>query len=100
MCNTQQNVRPYYHTLTSLNFLQDGPGIPLSDYDNHFIMVFDLTATQQSDTEIYYPEVVGAGIRLELFFEKALTDTVEIILLGEKLSTVFIQNDGKVIKDG
>ena len=100
VCNTVQNVRPYYHTLTSLNFQQDGPGIPLSEYGDHFIMVFDLTATQQSDTEIYYPEVVGAGIRLELFFDAALTETVEVILLGEKLSTVFIYNDGKVIKDG
>ena len=100
VCNTQQNVRPYYHTLTSLNFQQDGPGIPLRDYGHHFIMVFDLTATQQSDTEIYYPEVVGAGIRLELFFDKALANTLEIILLGEKLSTVYIHNDGKVIKDG
>ena len=99
-CNTESNVRPYYQTLSSLNFEQDGPGIPLSDYSNHFIMVFDLTATQQCDTEIYHPEVVGGGIRVELLFKEALPETVEVILLGETLSTIFVHHDGRVVKDG
>jgi hypothetical protein len=92
--------RTYFNTIKSLNIEQDGPGILLADYDNHYILVFDLTSTQQADTEVYYPEVVGAGIRIELFFGTALTAPVELIILGEKQSTIFIHNDGRVLKDG
>lgn len=98
--NTTDDVVPYFHTIKSLNFDQDGPGIDLNDFPNHYILVFDLTSTLQADTDVYYPEVVGAAIRLELFFDTTLTDTVELIVLGEKLSTVFIHQDGRVIKDG
>lgn len=98
--NVENNVRPYYNTIKSISFDQDGPGIPLKDYNNHYILVFDLTSTQQADTEVYYPEVIGAGIRLELFFRTALTSPVELIVLGEKLTTIFIEKDGKVTKDG
>ena len=83
ICNTEQNVRPFHQTLTSLNFLQDGPGISLSEFEDHFYLVFDLTIVGQPDTEIYYPEVVGAGIRVELFFKQALSSTVEVIILGK-----------------
>ena len=100
MMNTESNVRPYFNTIKSLNFDQDGPGISLVDYNNHYILVFDLTSTQQADTEVYYPEVVGGGIRIELYFATALTDPVELIILGEKLSTIFINKDGRVVKDG
>ncbi len=100
MMNLENNVRPYFNTMKSLNFDQDGPGIPLIDFDNHYILVFDLTSTQQADTEIYYPEVIGSGIRIELYFSKAVAAPIELIVLGEKLSTVFIHGDGRVIKDG
>lgn len=97
---TSSNVFPYFNTIKSLNFSSDGPNIPLSDYENHFIMVFDLTSTQEASTEIYYPELVGSNIRIELYFDKATEESVEVLFLGEKLTTILIDNQGKVLKDG
>lgn len=98
--NTEANVRPYRQTLQSLNFEQDGPGVSLTEYEDHFWVVIDTTSVLEANTEIYYPEIVGAGIRLELYFSAALTNTLELILLGEQLSTIYIHNDGRVSKDG
>ena len=86
--------------MKSLNFSDDGPGITLNEYNEQFILVIDLTSISQADTEIYYPELVGAGIRVQLYFTNPLVRTTEVILLGEKLSTIFINKDGKVLKDG
>ena len=97
--NTESDVVPYCNTFNSLNFDQDGPGIPLSQYPNHYILAFDLTSTLQADTEVYYPEIVGAGLRVELYFNKPVEHTLEAIFLAEKLSTVFIHNDGRVLKE-
>jgi hypothetical protein len=98
--NTENNVRAYFNTLKSLHFEQDGPAISLADYDHHYILVFDMTSTQQSETEIYYPELIGAGIRIELYFTNNLTDPVEFMVLGERLTSVQIYKDGRVLKDG
>ena len=56
--------------------------------------MFDLTSVQQADTEVYYPEVIGASIRIELYFGTQLANPVELVVLGEKLSTIFIDKDG------
>ena len=98
--NTKDDVVPYFHTLKSLNFEQDGPGISLAQFRNHYILVFDLTSTLQADADLYYPEIVGGAIRIELNFDTGLGHAVELIVLGEKLSTIYIHNDGRVIKDG
>ncbi len=98
--NTENNVQSYFTTIKSLNFKRDGPGIPLQDYDDHYFLVFDLTSTLEADSELYYPELVGSGIRLELYFHPASTEPIEIIVLGEKLSTVFIDHERKIMKDG
>ena len=98
--DTTNDVESYYTTLQSLHFEHDGHGIPLTEYPNHYILVFDLTSTRESNQEVFYPEVSGAGLRIELYFNKALTETVEVYILGEKLSTIYIDADRKVFKNG
>ena len=49
---------------------------------------------------MFYPDVVGAGLRLELYFSRNLINTVEVIVLGERLSTVFIDKNGAIAKNG
>lgn len=94
------NARPYVTTMQALKFEEDGPNIPLSDYENHFVLVFDLTSTQESNVLLYYPDVVGGSLRLEMYFERNLTETIEVIVLGERLSTIFIDKGGSVVKNG
>jgi hypothetical protein len=97
--NTQNDVYAYRTTLKSLNFTHDGPNIFLEDYPNHYILVFDLTSTAESTMDVIYPELGGA-IRIELYFDTGLTDATELLLLGERLSTIYIDKDNKVVKDG
>ena len=72
----------------------------LCQYENHFVQVFDLTSTQEANVQMYYPDVVAASLRLELFFQTALTETIEVIVLGERLSTIYLDKSGTVVKNG
>lgn len=92
------NVEMYKTTMNALKFLNDGPGIALSSYPNHYILVFDMSANQMPHTEMHYEELIGGEIRLELFFAKALPNATEIIILGEVLTTITISTDGRVVK--
>ena len=45
--STSDKKRNYYNTLEALDFvLNTSHGISLANYDNHYIMAFDLTSTQ------------------------------------------------------
>ena len=50
--DTTDNVQSYITTMRALMFDEDGPGIPLEDYPEHFVQVFDLT-TQEANAQIY-----------------------------------------------
>ncbi len=86
--------------MKALKFDEDGPNIKLSDFENHYILVFDLTSTQEAQIQMYYPDVVAGSLRLELNILAPITNTLELILLGERLSTVYINKDGRVVKNG
>ena len=98
--DTSDDIRAFVTTMKALKFDEDGPGVPFSDYHNHYVLVFDLTSTQESNVHMFYPDVVGAGLRLELYFSRNLINTVEVIVLGERLSTVFIDKNGAIAKNG
>ena len=38
---TNDNKRLYYNSMSALAYVENGHGIPLSDFAHHFIMVFD-----------------------------------------------------------
>ena len=98
--DTRNIVQTYVTTMKALKFEDDGPNIPLSEYENHFVQVFDLTSTQEANVQMYYPDVVAASLRLELFFQTTLTETIEVIVLGERLSTIYLDKSGTVVKNG
>ena len=97
--STVDNKRVYFNTIGSLAYIENGHGIPLDDYENHFVMVFDLTSTQEASHDFLHPELTNASISLELKFGSALTDNIEILLLGEKTSTIYINSDRNVSKN-
>ena len=97
---TADNKRLYYNSMGALAYVESGHGIPLADFPNHYIMVFDLTSTQEATHDFIHPELTNSTITIELKFEKPLTDNVEIICLGEKSSTIYIDSVRKVSKNG
>lgn len=92
-------VQLYSNTLRNLHFDHNSPGIALKEYKDHFVIVYDLTSTQQSNSQVYYPELVGGSLRLELIFKEALKDSIEVLVLGEQLTTLYVKSTGEVYRD-
>ena len=81
-----------------MQFNEDFPALPLEDYQNHFFLVFDLTSLQDASEQLHYPEPSGESLRLDMFFQFPLEQVTEVIVLGERLSNIQIDNIGTVAK--
>ena len=90
--STTDNQRLYYNSMSALAYVQNGHGIPLSEFANHYIMVFDLTSTQEATHDFIHPELTNSSLSVELKFDAALAHNVEIFFLGEKASTIYIDS--------
>ena len=99
--NTNNNTRLYYNTITALGFGKSGNGIKLEDFeDNHFFLVFDLTSTEEASKSLtLFPELTGSSLTLKLYFSKALEDAIELFLIGERFSQIFIGSSRNVSKN-
>ena len=87
---TADNCRLYLTTKKAMNFQDDILSIPIDDFKDHYVLVFDLTSMQDA-TEIYHdPELVGESLRLELNFTFPLEHVSELIVLGERMSSVAV----------
>ena len=85
--------------MSDLAYIDNGHGVSLSEYSNHFIMVFDLTSTQQASHDFINPELINCSISIELKFSAALPSNIEIFIIGEKASTIFIDSARRVSKN-
>ena len=47
--STADDKQLYFNTISDLAYIDNGHGISLTDYANHFMMVFDLTSTQHDE---------------------------------------------------
>lgn len=97
--STVDDKRLYFNSLNALAFIESGHGISLQDYPNHFVMVFDLTSTQEASHDFIHPELTNASLSVELTFSEAIADNLEILFLGEKASTVYIDSTRNVSKN-
>ena len=88
--DTSDNCRLYVTTMKAMNFQDDIPSIPIDDFEDHYVLVFDLTSMQDSTEHCLYPKLVGEPLRLELNFNTALEHVTEIIVLGERMSSVAV----------
>ena len=62
------NFRFYVTSRKAINF-QDGiPSIPIGNFKDHFVLVFDFTSVKDATENCHYPELVGEPLRLELNF--------------------------------
>ena len=91
-------VRFFHQSLKALGFEHGGNGITLGIFENHFCLLFKLTADYHIEDNAIRPELTGARLGLELKFSKTTTDPVRLILLGERRSVVLIDRNREVIK--
>ena len=101
--DTSDICRLYVTTMKAMNFQDDIPFIPINNFKDHYVLVFDLTSMQDATEHCHYPELVGDPLRLELNFTFALEHTTEVIVLGERMSSVAVDKFcvvGKNISNG
>ena len=96
--STTDNKRLYYNSMAALAYVENGHGISLTDFPEHYIMVFDLTSTQEATHDFIHPELTNPSLSVELKFGAALPN-IEILFLGEKCSTVYIDSARNVSKN-
>ena len=85
--------------MNPMNFQDDIPSIPHDDSKDHYVLVFDMTSRQDATENCHYPELVGEPLRLELSFTNPLENVTELIVLGERMSSVAVDKFGVVGKN-
>ena len=76
--------------MKTINFQHEIPSIPLDDFKDLYVLVFDLTSMQDATENCHYPELVGQPLKLELNFTQPLENVTELIVLGERMSSVAV----------
>ena len=97
--DTADNSRLYVTTMKAMNFQDDIPSIPIDDFKDHYVLVFDLTSMQDATENCYYTELVGEPLRVELNFTNPLENVTELFVLGERMSSVAADKFGVVGKN-
>ena len=85
--------------MKAINFQDYIPSIPIYDFKDHYVLVFDSTSMQDATENCHYPELVGEPLRLELNFTNLLENVTELIVLGERMSSVAVEKFGVVGKN-
>ena len=93
------NFQLYVTTMKTMNFQHGIPSILIDNFKNHYVLVFDLTSMQEATVICHYPELVGEPLRLELNFTFPLEHVSELIVFGERMSSVAVDKFGVVGKN-
>ena len=96
--DTSDNCRLYVTTMKAMNFQYDIPSIPIDIFQDHYVLVFDLTSMQDATEHCHYPELNGEPLRLELNFNTSLEHVTEVVVL-ERMSSVAVDKFGVVGKN-
>ena len=97
--DTTDNCRLYVTTMKAMNFQDDIPSIPIDDFKDHYVLVFDLTSMQDATENCHYPELVGEPLRLELNLTNHTENVTELMVLGERKSSIAVDKFGVVGKN-
>ena len=97
--DTVDNSRLYVTTMKGMNFQDDIPSIPIDDFKDRYVLLFDLTSMQDATEICHSPELIGEPLRLELNFNPTLENIAELIVLGERMSSVAVDKFGVVGKN-
>ena len=93
------NCRLYFTTMKAMNFQEYIPSIPIDNFKDYYVLVFDLTSMQDTTENCHYPELVGEPLRMELNFTVPLEHVTELSGLGERMSSVAVDKFGVVGKN-
>ena len=85
--------------MKTMNIQDDIPSIPTDNSKNHYVLVFDLTSIQDATKICHCPEPVGEPLRLELNFIFPVEHVTELIVLGERMSSVAVDKFGVIGKN-
>ena len=85
--------------MKAMNFQDDIPSIPIDDFKDHYVLVFDLTSMQDDTEFCHYPELVGEPLGLRLNFTQPLENVTELFVLGERMSSVAVDKFSVVGKN-
>ena len=55
-------------TMKRMSFQDDIPSIPIDNFKNHNLLIFQLSSMQDATEICHYPELVAEPLRLELNF--------------------------------
>ena len=97
--DTTDNCCLYVTTLKAVNFQEDIPSIPVDNFKDHYVLVFDLTSVQDATEHCHYTDLIGEPIKLELYLSSPVENITEDILSGERLSSVAVDRFGVVGKN-
>ena len=75
---TDDDKKLYLNSLEALAFTSHGHGVPFTDFPNHYVLVFDLTSTQQASHDYLYPELTNGSISVDLRFSKETGENLEL----------------------
>ena len=89
----------YVTIMKAMNFQDDIPSIPIHNFKDHYVLVFDLASMQDGIDHCHYPEVIEEPLRLELYFNSPLENVTEVIVLGERMFGVAVDKFGVVGKN-
>ena len=73
--------------MNAMNVKDDVPSIPIENFTNQFLLVFDLSTMPDATEKCHHFELLGEPLRLEPNFIYPLKHITELILLGERMSS-------------
>ena len=85
--------------MKATNFQDDIPSIPVDNFTDHYVLVFDLISMQDATEYCNYPELIGEPLRLGLYYSSPLENVTDVFVLGERMSCVAVDNFGLVEKN-
>ena len=85
--------------MNARNFQDDTLSVTIDSFKYHYVLVFDLNSMQDATENCHYRKLVGELLRLELNFTFPLEHVTELIVLGERMSSVAVDKFGVVGKN-
>ena len=91
---------PLYVTTNEVMIFEDDiPSIPIDNSKDDHVMVLDLFSIKDSNEHSNYPKLVGRTLRLGLIFTYPLEPVTDLIVFGERMSSVSVDKFGIVGKN-
>ena len=78
----QENCCVHVTTMKAMSSQGDVPSFPIDFFQDHYVLLFDLTSMQDATENCHYPELVGVPLMLELSFTFSIEHVTELIVLG------------------